>query len=141
MDYNALVRAHLNLRNAKSEVRRKADAEVKALQDQQDKIEAVMLAILAKGDGEGIRTKSGTFYRQEEVMPSARDWEAFYDWIKDNDAFDALERRIKRTFITAYMEAHKGELPPGVSVFRQFKIGVRKNAGADGYAGEDDEAA
>jgi len=131
MDYDQLVRAFINLRDAEAAVTREADAKKKALREQRDKIEAAMLGILNSGNGEGIRTAHGTFFRQEEIMPACRDWDAFYDWIAENDAFDALERRVKRGFIVDHMARTKGELPPGISVFRQFKVGVRKNSGGE----------
>jgi hypothetical protein len=51
----------------------------------------------------------------------------FYGWIKDNDAFDALERRVKKTFVTEFMETHEGGLPPpGITVSREYVVRVRK---------------
>ena len=86
-----------------------------------------MLAELNDNNGEGIRTAAGTFFRKLEVIPTGQDWEAFYDWIKEHDAFDALERRIKRTFISKYMDDNDGAIPPGVNVFRRYTVEVRKN--------------
>ena len=48
--------------------------------------------------------------------------------MKQNDAFDALERRIKKTFVSEYMENNGGAIPPGVSVYRQYAVRVRRNA-------------
>jgi hypothetical protein len=50
----------------------------------------------------------------------------FYVWIKDNDAFDALERRVKKSFIATYMEDNKGELPPGISVMQEYTVTIRR---------------
>ena len=61
------------------------------------------------------------------MIPTGQDWEAFYDWIKEHDAFDALERRIKRTFVSKYMDDNDGAIPPGVNVFRRYTVEVRKN--------------
>lgn len=127
MDLDALTRAYRNIRDAKAQINREAEAKVAELDEKLAKIEAVMLKILNDGNGEGIRTASGTFFRKMDVVPSGQDWAAFYAWVKENDAFDALERRIKKTFIVDYMNNHDGEIPPGVNVFRRFKVEVRKN--------------
>lgn len=127
MDYEKLVTAYRNIRDKKQELNRAHDKVIADLDEKLAKLDAVMLAVLNDNKGEGIRTSAGTFFRVLEVIPSAGDWDAFYDWIKEEDAFDALERRIKRTFITEYMGSHEGALPPGVNVFRRYKVQVRKN--------------
>jgi hypothetical protein len=126
LDMTAVARAHINIRDARNKARKEyeeADAELKQAQQ---KLEAVMLDHLQKNNTESVRTEVATFYRQEEVTPSASDWNALYDWIKDNDAWDALERRIKKTFVKEFMEMHDGALPPGVSVFREYIVRVRR---------------
>lgn len=72
---------------------------------------------------ENVRTASGTAYKFTKVRPQGNDWDAFYEWVSENNAWDALERRIKQKFIATYMAEHDGGLPPGVSVFRQ--VGTR----------------
>lgn len=125
MDLNKVVKVHLKIRNRRAELKREFEAQDKGLKEQQEKLEAVLLHHLSTTESESIRTDAGTFYRQKETIPSAADWGAFYDWIKEHDAFDALERRIKRTFITDYMDENDGQLPPGVNVFSRYVIRVR----------------
>lgn len=128
LDFARIVKAHINIRDARSQLKKQfdeADAELKA---SQAKLESIMLDHLNKSGSEGVRTEFGTFYAQEEMTPSASDWNALYEWIKEHDAWEALERRIKRTFIKEYAEAHQGGLPPGVSVFRERIVRVRRAA-------------
>lgn len=130
IDLGQVTRAHINIRDARSKLRKQydeADAELKAAQE---KLEGVMLDHLNRHGMDSVRTADGTFYRQEEITPSASDWTALYDWIKTNDAWDALERRVKKTFIKEYMEGHQGGLPPGISVFREFVVRVRRGNGS-----------
>lgn len=126
LDLGKITKAHINIRDARNELRKKYEAEDAKLKEAQAKLEGVMLDHLNGHGMESVRTEAGTFYRQEEITPSASDWNALYDWIKDNDAWDALERRIKKTFIKEYQEAHNGGLPPGISVFREFVVRVRR---------------
>ena len=126
MDYEAIVRAYRNIRDAKTELNQAHDKVIADLDAKLDRLKSVMLAELNASNGESIRTSAGTFFRKLEVIPSGQDWDAFYDWIKEHDAFDALERRIKRTFIADYMGTHDGAIPPGVSVFRRYTVEVRK---------------
>lgn len=126
LDLGKLTRAHINIRDARAALKKQfddSDAEMKAAQEQ---LENAMLNHLNTHGMESVRTEAGTFYKQEDIKPSGSDWSALYEWIKQHDAWDALERRIKKTFISEYMEAHQGNLPPGVSVHREFVIRVRR---------------
>lgn len=127
MDINRLVSTYTKIRDKRAEIKRAYEAEDAVLKEQLAKLEGVMLRQLNDTNSDSVRTEAGTFYRQQDVTPSASDWATFYDWVKQNDAFDALERRIKKTFVTEYMEAHEGAVPPGVSVYRQYVVRVRKN--------------
>lgn len=127
IDLGKVTKAHINIRDARSALKKQfdtADADLKAAQV---KLEAAMLGHLNQHGTESVRTEAGTFYRQEEITPSGSDWSAFYDWIKEHDAWDALERRIKKTFVKEFAEAHNGQLPPGVSVHREYVVRVRRS--------------
>lgn len=127
IDLAKVTRAHINIRDARSQLKKQYDDADADLKKAQTVLEGTMLDHLNKHGMDSVRTDSGTFYRQEELTPSASDWSAFYDWIKEHDAFDALERRIKKTFIKEYAEAHSGGLPPGVSVYREYAVRVRRS--------------
>lgn len=127
VDLGQVTKAHINIRDARAALRRQFDEADAELKKSLEKLESIMLDHLNRHGMDSVRTEAGTFYRQEEITPSAADWNSFYRWIKDNDAWDALERRIKKTFIKEYAEAHGGGLPPGVSVFREFAVRVRRS--------------
>lgn len=127
VDANALTRAYVKLRDARAERKKVFDAEDRALKIKQDRLEAEMLRILNETNTESIATDSGTFYRQENLTPSGADWEAFYRWVSEHQAFDALEKRIKKTFVQEWMDAHEGTPPPGVNVYREFVVRVRRS--------------
>lgn len=126
VDLGKITKAFLNIRDARSALRKQFDDSDAEMKKAQERLEAAMLDHLNKHGMESVRTESGTFYRQEDIKPSGSDWESFYAWVKQHDAWDALERRIKKTFIAEYMETHQGQLPPGVSVHREFVVRVRK---------------
>lgn len=128
LDLAKVTKAHISIRDARNELRKEYEAKDADLKASQQKLEAVMLDHLQKHGMESVRTDAGTFYRQEEVIPSASDWQALYDWIKDHDAWDCLERRIKKTFVKEYQEVHDGGLPPGVSVYREYVVRVRRSS-------------
>lgn len=126
IDLNAITGAYLNIRDARAKLRKDFDEEDGKLSESQRKLETVLLSHLNDSGTESARTATATFYRTQRIKPSGSDWEAFYDWVAQEGAFDALERRIKAAFIKEYMDDHDGELPPGVSVHREYQVNVRR---------------
>lgn len=126
MDYSKVVEAYLNIRDKRAEMSKEYTTEDDKLKAIQKQLEGVMLGHLNDTGLDSARTPVGTFFRTESLKPSGSDWTALYEWIRENDAFEALERRIKRDFIKEYMETHDGELPPGVSVHREYECRVRR---------------
>lgn len=128
LDLAQVTRAYVNIRDARGKLREDYDKSDEELKNAQAKLEGVMLNHLNNHHMDSVKTEAGTFYRQEEIKPNCGDWTGLFDWIKDNDAWDVLERRVKKTFIREYMEAHDGALPPGISVFREYVVRVRRPA-------------
>ncbi len=64
------------------------------------------------------------FELKEEVVPKVGDWDSFYQWIKNNDAFFLLHRRVSATAWRDLVES--GEIPDGVESTRISKLRVVK---------------
>lgn len=125
-DTLALTKAYINIREARAELRKKFEEEDGELKSKLETIEAEMLKFLGETKQESAKTEAGTFYKQVDINAQGADWEAFYDWVVRNNAFEALEKRVKKRFISDYMEAHDGAIPPGINVFREYVVRVRR---------------
>lgn len=126
MDTKRLVRAYLKIRDAKDALKREYDEKERELKATMNKIEVQLLKFLNEHGIENSGTDEAIFYKQEEIKPSCQDWKAFHDWIAENDAFDMLQKRITVKSLKDFMEEHDGELPPGVSVHREYAVHVRR---------------
>lgn len=109
-------------RKANAAAFREADAKAKAAQEE---LETFLLGYLNETGVKSVRTDEGTFFRETKVIPRGEDWDAFYTWVREHDAFDAFEKRITESFIKDYMAKNHDTLPPGVTVFSQVKIRFR----------------
>lgn len=127
VDMNRMVRAYVKLRDARSALKKEFDGKDSELKAAQERLEGEMLRFLEANKMDSVRTDAGTFYRQEVVIPSAADWKLLYDFIRENDAFEMLERRITRKAVKEYMEANNDALPPGVQIFRKYEVNVRRS--------------
>lgn len=122
LDMNRLARAYVKIRDARAEANRKAKEADDDFAAKLALIGTAVLDFLNRSNQQSGKTESGTFYKVLDIKPSASDWEAFYAWVKENDAFDFLEKRLKKSEIAAYMERNEGSAPPGVSVLREFVV-------------------
>lgn len=127
MDFARVVKTYLKIREARTTLKREYEEKDNKLKEKLNQLEAVLLSHLNESKTESVRTEFGTFYRQEDITPTGSDWDAFYRWIAEHNAFDALERRIKKVFIKEYMETNDGGIPPGVTIYREFVVRVRRS--------------
>jgi hypothetical protein len=128
MDNNKLAAAYVNIREARKQATREYEARDAEFKAKLDLLGAHMLKVLTSENTKSIRTEAGTFFRKLEVKPSATDWERIYQWIKENDAFEFLEKRLTKTAVVNYMVAHDDEIPPGMAVHREYIARVRANS-------------
>jgi hypothetical protein len=122
-----LVKVYVKIRDAKLAFKKEADA---TLADFDRKLAIIAAELKSRAQQEGVdgfKTEYGTVYMAVDYKVSCADWGAFYQWVKENDELDFLERRIKSAKVKEYMDAHNGELPPGVSVFKELEARVRRS--------------
>lgn len=127
INLDRIVQAFTAIKDARTAKRHAWEAEDLQLEQDQDKLKALMLDTLNGLGGTSITTSHGTVYRTERVRPSAADWNSVYAWIMaDPDRFELLEKRLKATFVKQFMEDNAGAIPPGVNVYREYEVAVRR---------------
>lgn len=107
------------------EERRRISARDKELVEEWRKIEFEALTRL---DDQGMEKASvadvGTISINETILPQVQDWDEFYKYIVENDAFHMLQ---KRPAAAAFRELNEsGEEVAGVIPYTQRTIGLRK---------------
>lgn len=126
MDIERLVATRQKIAAKRAELKKSYDVEDATFKTQQERIEAEMMRFLNDTNVDSMKTAAGLFYRQVDIQPSASDWDTVYKWISENDAFEALQRRLKKEFITTYMDENDGATPPGVSIHKKYVLRVRR---------------
>lgn len=124
MEQNA--ESYLKLRDKRTALKKLYEEHDDAIKEKMSEIEGSILKYLNDQGMDSARTSAGTIYRQVNMTPSAEDWDTVYEYIRENDAFEMLERRIKKTFVSEYMEENEGKLPPGVKVYKEYVARVRR---------------
>lgn len=103
--------------------RKKLSVQLKGLEDQISELDAELIQSLQDSDEEQVKINGGIGIKLvSSTVPSVKDWDAFYAWIKKNNAFWMLERRPS---VTGYRDTlAAGKAIPGVESFTKIKLGL-----------------
>lgn len=102
-----------------------------ALRDKElvEKYRSLEMEMIVRLEEQGMTkasTDTGTASITETVLPQVVDWEALYEYIRDNDAFYLLQ---KRPATSAFRELFQSDQPtPGVEQYTKKSISLRKSS-------------
>jgi len=119
---NKLVKIYLKIRDKRAELS-KQDSE---LEEQQDVIEAELLSICKETGADGLRTEFGTVTRSVKKRFWTSDWSSFYDFVKEHDAIELLEKRVAQANMATFLEENPDAVPPGLQVDSRYTAVIRR---------------
>lgn len=122
---DAVVATYMKLRAKKDAIEAQVKAEVDGIKQQMEKIEAW---IKEQADAQGVtsfKTNHGTAFLTTVDYANVADWDAVLSYIRENEAFDMLEKRISKTAVRGYIESTK-TVPPGVNYGTKLEVNIRK---------------
>lgn len=123
---DSVVERFIKLRDRRAAFKKTFDTIDKAETLEMDKHDVWMLQMLESMDATSMRTAHGTAFTQDKNRYSGADWPLFWKFIKDNDRFDMLEKRVGQKAVEEYRE-ETGEIPPGLNVFSEKTVTVRRS--------------
>lgn len=96
------------------EERRTLSARDKELVAEWEGLEAQIKAkITEQGEGmKAVASKLGTASITEEIVPNVDDWDAVWEYMKENDAFHLVQKRVATGAFRELMES--GQAVPGM---------------------------
>jgi len=118
-----LMRAELNMRNKISEL----EKEISNIKVQREKVQAALNDICRELNVTSIKTSVGTVIRSVRTKFWTDDWGSMYEFMRDNNAIDLLEKRICQGNMKEFLEANPGKLPPGLQTLQEYTVSVRKS--------------
>lgn len=125
MNVNDVILAYRQLREAKEKMKAKHSEELAPINDQMNKCQLWIHQQLQAQGLTNFKGKDGIAFLQTDTTVSVQDWDATFEWIKQNEAWAVLEKRVSKSVVTDYIEAHK-EVPPGLSVKSEIVCHIRK---------------
>jgi hypothetical protein len=97
---------------------------VKVLKAEELALRVHIKQLLDKVSLEGGKGAIATASIMYDVDPVAKDWTAIYEFIRENDAFDMLQRRLSSTAIKARWDS--GLVIPGIEKFDNWDLSLTK---------------
>jgi len=122
---DTVIDTYLKLRNKKESIESETKERVKGIKENMAKLEGW---IKEQADNQGVKsfkTDHGTAFLTTTDFAQVADWDAVLSFIKDNDAFDMLEKRVSKTAVRGYIDKNK-TVPSGVNYGTRIDVNVRK---------------
>lgn len=106
------------------EQKRRIEAEtLKPIETEMEQLRVELIKRFQEEHTQGSFTTKATAKLTETVVPTVVDWDAFHTYVKENDAFYLLQKRVTSP---AWLELHNaGETPPGTVPFTKFDVSLR----------------
>lgn len=119
------IAAYMKLRLQKEQIEAEVKDKVATIKAKMEKLEAW---VKEQADTQGVtsfKTPHGTAFLTTTDFATVADWDAVLDFIRSNDAFDMLEKRVSKTAVRGHIELHK-QVPPGVNYGTKLEVNFRK---------------
>jgi sugar phosphate isomerase/epimerase len=121
-----LVRAYVKIRDARKELADKYEKDDGDLKESLDTIEAQLLEACKAIGADSIRTQFGTISRTVKKRYWTNDWHSFYEFLKEHQALELLEKRVAQTNMATFLEENPDLHPPGLNVDSRYSVVVRR---------------
>ena len=102
------------------------ETEVEVLKAQQEAVKTALKDQMLALGVKSVNTAEGTVILSTKTRYSTQDWDAFKDFIKENDAIDLFEKRIAQTNMATFLGENPTLVPPGLNSNSEYSISVRK---------------
>lgn len=106
-----LAKVYVKIRDKRRELEKQA-AELK---EQETTLALEMLEICKAQGAQTIRTAYGTISRRTNKNYWTSDWDSFFKFVKEHDAFSVMFRRINSESMAQFLEENPDLLPPGLN--------------------------
>lgn len=122
-----LAKTYVRIRDERAKLKSEYESQDSDLKEQMAVIEQELLNACNRIKADSIRTTHGTIIRSIKSRYWTNDWSSMYKFIKDNDAFALLEKRIHQTNMKEFLSENSDLLPAGLNVENEYTIVVRRS--------------
>jgi len=122
-----LAGVYVKIRDARAKLRSDYEEKDEQLSQQMDLIEEHLLEACKRIGADSIRTKAGTVIRTVKNRYWTNDWGSMYNFIKEHEAYELLEKRIHQSNMKQFIEENPTVLPVGLNTDSKYSVVVRRS--------------
>ncbi len=123
---NTVTEEYVAMRDLRAANKKAYDTEDARIKEQMRKREIWLMEAMSAIDAEALRTEHGTAYIQTKNRFNCGDWPGYWQFIKENDRFDLLEKRPAQGPLGKMLEEGE-DLPPGINTYSERTVTVRRS--------------
>lgn len=126
MKLDLIVERYVQLRDRRAQMKAAYEASVADITTGMNRLENAILATLNEQGAESFRTAHGTAYKSTSTSATVADWDSLLGFVRENDRWDMLEKRVSKTAVDQFRAAND-DLPPGINYRESVSVGVRRS--------------
>ena len=120
-----VVAAYIKLRDKKKVIAERHKEELAKTNEVMEFMENWLMKELNTLGVESAKTEVGTAYKKKRTSIKVQDFDAFLDFVKENDCWHMLDKRANKSAMEEFLEAQE-ELPPGISIVVDNVVQIRR---------------
>jgi hypothetical protein len=120
-----VISTYMKLRGQKDALEAEVKEKVSVIKSKMEKLESW---IKEQADAQGVtsfKTRHGTAFLTTSDYANVADWDAMIAFVKENEAYDLLEKRVSKVAVRGYIDQTKA-VPPGVNYGTRLDVNIRK---------------
>lgn len=121
-----LAKTYRKIKGRIQEITTAYETEVEQLKAQLEVLQTSMKEQLLAAGVKSVNTTEGTIILSTSTRYSTSDWDAFKQFVIDNEALDLFEKRIAQTNMATFLKENPTKVPPGLNSNSEYTISVRK---------------
>lgn len=125
MNIGDVIRTYAKLRDQKAAVEGEVKDRVAQIKAKMDKLEAYLKEQMDAQGLTSFKSDHGTAFLTTTDFANVANWDEVLQFIKDNEAYDMLEKRVSKTAVRGYMDKNK-RVPPGITYGTKLDVNIRK---------------
>lgn len=120
-----VIRTYMKLREQKAAIEGEVKERISNLKAKMDKLEAYLKTQMDAQGLTSFKSDYGTAFLTTTDYANVADWDAVLTFVRDNEAYDMLEKRVSKIAVRGYIEANKA-VPPGITYGTKLEVNIRK---------------
>lgn len=121
-----LARIYRKIKAKMSERTKAYEAEMADMQAPLDEVIFAIKDQMKVLGSKSLKTTEGHIIISTKTRYEALDWDAFKDFVLENNALELVERRIAQVAMRKFLEDNPGLVPRGLNAVSELAVSVRK---------------